>query len=1414
MNKNDIDISSISYTNKDFGSIYPEILDLAKQLTNEWDPSNSNESDPGVVLLKEAAFVADHNNYNIDKNILENFLPSATQDISVRNICEMNGYTPRYYTSAIGDVSFNWEQPESESEMQTSFTIPAFTLVVSDADETVSYTQIENLVVNNNGPVSCKFIEGTLQTLVVNNSSIITLEDLDDNRRVYFPESMVAQNRLYVRNYNSEDENRLIQEDDYWVRDNYLLTRPSGTKVFKLDYDSIVGLPYLEFPTDISSIIEDGLVVEYIATSGKNGNINANTLTKILSPTTFYAMGEEEARTTDSFSVFNSGSITNGKDPETINEMYTSFKKIIGTFDTLVTCLDYSNKIYTLEDGDGNPYVSNVYVTDRRNDYNKSINIVTYDKSIGGQGFKSLSIKPCTLNFKESVATEANLPTQNVAPGSLYYVIGSNKLYVNVSTLNDPKWEDANIINLNDFTILSEAMTPYDLVIYALKAFSLAEYNSLTPELAFNKSFTPVNKTILNNAIKDELEFNKCLSHTYNDPDDGDIFIFKNYVPLTIELEPYDKVKPNEEAKILDNIYKAISEEFNPRKLEFGEKLDVDRLKKVIIASDSRLKNAKINPLEYTTVAMLGDSSERSVNEPKYDGSTILVDLIAKNVLAGRLCLFNFDNNFKFDYGQIGDENSITRNIETIESQLHIKLEQSENGDTSETKESISRVDNKYIIKFEDSTSDYNYKYSFKAPNFVDSDNNLKNLSAGASYTLKNNSDKKDKLVIIKRTSSGRDIEIPYESDNNTSYTLTNNTNGDIVNSETDESHSFDIRNNKNIVDVTVDIKNKVYDLGIPNLENYILKENEIIQILNPNYISDTVYSMYVNYKFISDDINSYIPANVDYTLDGNKNEKLVFIYTLDGVETQTILNAGEVVNANFIVYVTENLTSNVATKEWVDKNGISQSGKFKQLTSNQTIATRKLMQTKLDASNIWCYWIVDNNDNVLFKNGATEKILGNNEYFIYTNSSLNELVILGAGTKLNKPIGSDENWWVIKDQSSVTIDSITKYGTSIRDIVPWQKDIDFVMYPMFITEMAVTTLGEGDQISIYGWSNLTEHTDIDSTLQTKYYLDFDWVDCNGTIVYKYASSTEEVTLPKVENFYQIRSRLDINMSSSHPQKLNTSVINSSSDEIIAVERLILDGSTKIESSIGDEKYVQSSEPMFKIGDKDISVNSIGIYAYTLEKNKNYQRTFVIGKASGETTYNFFCDSNGEVLIPLHISGNGVDITLEAISGSDVIKISDYNQGSASVNQMILKGDTSYYIKLDVGSSAKNVSLKFSWSAHSDLTENVSVIVEDIIIIDGMNFEIQPKKIKINEDEIDVFSAVLERMQKIISGSDKPSTKFYYPYTGDNSVLMDNTNFDDANTMWDINNVANIMILPQIDIENSNIKIVNSMKRD
>ena len=93
-------ISNLSYVEKDFQSIYPALLDLVKKETAKWDPSASNESDPGVLLLKLNAIIADKCNYNIDKNILECFPVSVTQIQNARQLYEQLGYYMHWYKSA------------------------------------------------------------------------------------------------------------------------------------------------------------------------------------------------------------------------------------------------------------------------------------------------------------------------------------------------------------------------------------------------------------------------------------------------------------------------------------------------------------------------------------------------------------------------------------------------------------------------------------------------------------------------------------------------------------------------------------------------------------------------------------------------------------------------------------------------------------------------------------------------------------------------------------------------------------------------------------------------------------------------------------------------------------------------------------------------------------------------------------------------------------------------------------------------------------------------------------------------------------------------------------------------------------------------------------------------------------------
>ena len=153
----ELNISNESYTKKDFYQIYPEILDIATQISKRWDPQSSNESDPGIVLLKLLAFVADKNNYVIDKSILEAFMPSATQEESMRKLCEMMGYEMKYYNSATANVVFTYYGQKDENgyeklgliEDGNFIKISKFSVVTSlNEDDNIYYTITEDVTLS------------------------------------------------------------------------------------------------------------------------------------------------------------------------------------------------------------------------------------------------------------------------------------------------------------------------------------------------------------------------------------------------------------------------------------------------------------------------------------------------------------------------------------------------------------------------------------------------------------------------------------------------------------------------------------------------------------------------------------------------------------------------------------------------------------------------------------------------------------------------------------------------------------------------------------------------------------------------------------------------------------------------------------------------------------------------------------------------------------------------------------------------------------------------------------------------------------------------------------------------------------------------------------------------------------------
>lgn len=368
-----MDINNKSYINKDYQTIYPELVDIVSKLTNVINLRQTNESDPMVVLVKLMAFIADKLNYNVDINTLLSFMPTTTQDSSFRDLADINGYTMQYYKSASTRINIMYT---GEVEENKDYTFKPFETTFTDASGEIIYTLVgdlsgigKNVTISKQGDTSIGIIyEGNAVDFSINNVNTIQLANLDSEHRLFLPEVMIASNIICVKNASSNDWG------EWKMVDNLNIYKPLEKK-FKFGFDSVRNLPYIEFPDDIEELIENGLNVKYFKTSGASGNIIARRLNTVKS-----GVPSGITDTTKLF-VSNIQSTSNGANIETIEEAYKNFKKTIGTFDVLTTTRDFANYLYRLTDTiTSYPLVSNVQVTDRRTDVNLAHQVVTFDE--------------------------------------------------------------------------------------------------------------------------------------------------------------------------------------------------------------------------------------------------------------------------------------------------------------------------------------------------------------------------------------------------------------------------------------------------------------------------------------------------------------------------------------------------------------------------------------------------------------------------------------------------------------------------------------------------------------------------------------------------------------------------------------------------------------------------------------------------------------------------------------------------------------------------------------------------------------------------------------------------------------------------------------------------------------------------
>ena len=608
----------MSYTNKDFQTIYPELLEVAKNLAKNWDPTISNESDPGVVLLKLSAIIGDKNNYNIDKNVLENYPETYTQEVSARSQYRQLGYKMPWYRAATLPVTFRWVG--EELSLGQYVTIPKHTLLTDSSGEYV-FTLLEDVdIIKRDYSTSLmatgKAMQGVINRLSLVGSDIINLSHLDSNNRLYINDSNVAENGIFVRNSGS---------DVLWDQVYNVETQSPNSKCYEFDVDQRKNCPYIQFPDDIYSTIENGLVIEYITTDGYAGNVAANTIDSYFNELTVGIKSIDLSvetisvpLNTDNVKVFNTYATTEttedldinvGSDPETIEEARISYKKIVGTFDTLVTLRDYMSAIYMM-----NPAVaSNVVVTDRTNDIQCSYRIVSKYPSVSST--TTYMTGDTRYVFRQGKTDDTNNT----------YVINENHSFIR----NESPEEGENIYHLE--VEKSDDMTPFDLKLYLLKNSEtlpmidpekgILKYSDSTMD-AYDNTFDVDNSANTKKIIDISLAESKSIQHDFVDIKPSLPFMLQAVYPIKLKIIPTYKLDDTHKAQVESNIKSTLIQLLNSKKCEFGTEPDYNVIYGAIAGCDERIKTVIMDDFVYTLFAVYMEESGEFKYVPVSDYST------------------------------------------------------------------------------------------------------------------------------------------------------------------------------------------------------------------------------------------------------------------------------------------------------------------------------------------------------------------------------------------------------------------------------------------------------------------------------------------------------------------------------------------------------------------------------------------------------------------------------------------------------------------------------------------------------------------------------------------------------------------------------------------------------------------------
>lgn len=309
---------NISYERRNVNDILDWLKEKAIELSEgRWTDFSSG--DIGSVFLGLMAYLADMNNFQIDKAASELYLDTAVERSSMMSLLKLVGYEPRHYMSAYTTIYL------TSSEDVTGYIIPKYSTFTNESGSIV-YTALSDIPITKGLGWGVVY-EGTRRTMT------FQYDQITPEGRIFLPDYKLGVNtvELFISGIDSSSDGSIQRVED--VR---FITGEFAFSVHVNEYAQV----YIQLPSYWTDLITKTatIIVSYLLTNGEAGRIGANILTQPGSGLTL----------SNTYIITNPEKSEGGYFPETIEDLRLSAPRQARTMLTIVTKNDMSDLVVNL----------------------------------------------------------------------------------------------------------------------------------------------------------------------------------------------------------------------------------------------------------------------------------------------------------------------------------------------------------------------------------------------------------------------------------------------------------------------------------------------------------------------------------------------------------------------------------------------------------------------------------------------------------------------------------------------------------------------------------------------------------------------------------------------------------------------------------------------------------------------------------------------------------------------------------------------------------------------------------------------------------------------------------------------------------------------------------------------------------